>query len=90
MTARERRVLWVGGLVVALGLGVRVAPSAWGGVRSRSEALVRTLDLVARGEALLREAGTLPDTLGVRNARLVALAPTLLDGETPAAVTASL
>lgn len=90
MTKRERRVLWIGGMVVTLGLGVRVAPSLWAAARSRPVTLAQTVALVARGEALLETAGALPDTLGARNARLVALAPRLLDGDTPAAVTASL
>ena len=91
MTPRDRRALQVGSAaVVAALLVLRVLP--WG-VRHALDWRARTLQqqvTLGRAEALLAQTPAVRDSLGQALTRVVALAPALLDGRTPADAAASL
>jgi hypothetical protein len=88
---RERRVLaWGAAVMVAIVLLGRVLPAwrAW-----ERETLAGAAEIegeAARATATVQRAGQLPGTLKAHEGRLLALAPLLLDGETPAVGSATL
>lgn len=91
LSPRDRRALVIG--IVSIGGLVivgRIAP-AW---RAWEHATVASAGLAARSAArdqlLARNARAIHDSLGARKARLTALAPTWLDGDSPAAAGAGL
>lgn len=88
---RDRRVLAIGGLAVALMLGLGKGLPAW---RAWKNAAVARATLqtgrAADAEASVRGLRARIDTVEARQRRLGELAPALLDGTTPAASGASL
>lgn len=91
LSARDRRALSLGGLtIVAAVLFARGVPT----LRAWSDASVRSAREVVReaahAEASVRSAAALRDTMQARSARLVALAPALLDGASLTAAGATL
>lgn len=91
ISARERRVLLAGGgLIAALLLAVRGIP-AWKRWDADARAgAAEQMQAAARAAADVRGLSVLEDSVTARQARLVALAPRVLDGATPAAAGATL
>lgn len=91
MTPRDRRALVVGGAVIAIAvIGLRVLPT---GVRraTAAHALLRErAGLLARTRAELASLPKLRDSAAVLTRALVALAPQVLSGSTPAEASADL
>lgn len=89
--AHDRRALSVGALVIATAFAVTRGVPA---LRQWSHASVisarEILAEVARAEGSIRGAGASADTMRARSERLVALAPALLDGGSPATAGATL
>ena len=90
MKPRDRRALLIGSAALGLLLLVRAVPAARAAARDAANELDNTRGLLARAEALLLRAPALPDTLAARNARLVSLAPLLLEGASAAEAGAAL
>lgn len=91
LSRRDRRTLLVGGAVIFVVLLVFRGLPAWR--RWDADARASGAELVeaaARAEADVRSLPTLADSVAAREERLVALAPRVLDGGTPAAAGASL
>lgn len=91
LSGRDRRVLLAGAAAIALLLLVGRGIPAWrrwdAGVRASAAELTAE---AARAEAAVRALPTLRDSAEARRARLVALAPALLNGETTASAGAAL
>lgn len=91
LPARDRRALLAGSALILAGLiltrGLPAALRAHERLRARAEAGVR--ELASAREALAEEPGV-RDSLGARATRLVAWAPRLVGGATPAEGTAEL
>jgi hypothetical protein len=91
ISARDRRTLLVGvGIIGALVTLTRGVPAwrAWvAEARAGAEEQVRA---VADADALVAGARAARDTLALRDARYVALAPALIGGDTPAEASATL
>ena len=91
VSARDRRTLAIGaGIMLCAWLALRVAPWTARGVtnlRVRSTLAVLTME---RAREAVAEHPIVRESLAVRARRLVALAPRLLDGATPAEAGASL
>lgn len=91
VSARDRRALFVGTGVVAIAvLTLRVLPTAartWRGYRDKTLAEATTL---ARAETTLVQAPALRDSVTRTVAAILAMAPALVDGRTPADAQASL
>jgi hypothetical protein len=91
LPARDRRTLLLGGTVIALLLLLFKGLPAWrrwdAGARASGAELVAA---AARAQADVRSLPALADSVAARHRRLVALAPLVLDGSTPAAAGASL
>lgn len=91
LSRRDRRTLLLGGAVVALVLLAFRGVPAWR--RWDADARASGTELVtatARAQADVRSLPALADSVAAREKRLVALAPLVLDGSTPAAAGASL
>ena len=91
LAGRDRRTLLLGGAVIALVLLVFKGIPAWR--RGDADAWASSAEMVAaaaRAEADVRSLPALRDTVEAREQRLVALAPRVLDGSTPAAAGATL
>lgn len=91
LSARDRRTLLVGAIVVGTLLLVFRGIPAWrrwdAGTRSSAAELV---DAAARARAESRALPAALDSIDARQKRLIALAPRVLDGKTPAAAGATL
>jgi hypothetical protein len=84
MSDRDRRVLVLGGMTIALVIGAARGLPAWREWYTGSRAsAVRIRDELARAQASLRYGGVTRDSLVARKRRLVALLPLLASGETP-------
>lgn len=82
LTARERRAIGVGLALLALVLGLRVAPRLFAAAaRFTARAEATSLEL-ARGRELLEGELLMRDSLAARAQRMVRLAPLLLAGTT--------
>jgi hypothetical protein len=80
MTGRDRRALVLGGLVVALALMLRGASAAHRWLRSEHERLAASAEVLARTQAEVKAAATLPDSAARLRERIVGLAPDILTG----------
>lgn len=91
MTARDRRALLVGGVAVAAAvLGLRVLPWAVRRVTEAHAVLSERATLLARTRDEMASLPRLRDSAGVLSQALVALAPQVLSGSTPAEAGADL
>lgn len=91
MNQRDRRALIAGAVVIGSLFAFSRGLPAWRAWRhdAHEEAIAATTDL-ARARALLRFGRPLTDSLSARGDRMIALAPALLGGESPAAAGATL
>ena len=88
---RDRRALWLGGAVIAASLvGARGVPALIRAERDAIEAARATQAEAVRARSSVGSAEVVRDSLRARNARYLALAPLLLDGDTPAGAAAAL
>jgi hypothetical protein len=91
LSARDRRTAIIGvSVILATLVASRGVPSWRGWVREARAAAAEQVGAAARAASLVRGAGSLRDSLASRNARYLALAPTLLAGTSPAAAGATL
>ena len=91
MTPRDRRALVVGGVAVAVAvLGLRVLPWAVRRVTEAHAQLRERATLLARTRDEMASLPTLRDSAAVLSQALVALAPQVLSGATPAEAGADL
>lgn len=91
MTSRDRRALVLGGATaLAAVLGLRVLPWGIGSALSAQRELHQQAALLARARADLAESPRLRDSAEVLTPAVVALAPKLLSGDTPAEAVADL
>lgn len=91
LTAGDRRTLLLGiGVISVLLLGARGIPAwrRWDADARESGAELAAAAAVAQAD--VRNVAALSDSVAAREARLVAMAPRILDGSTPAAAGASL
>ena len=85
LTPRDRRVLTVGAIsCAALAMGARGIPALMRWTRDSRAAAAQLVGEEARARTSIARAAETRDTLAARNARYLALAPRLLDGETAA------
>lgn len=91
MTAHDRKALLRGaGIVLAAVLLLRVLPAGARWVASAREHATDRLSALARAQDAVRQMPALRDSLATAVARVVALAPRLLDGRTRAEASAAL
>lgn len=90
MTARDRRALRIGAVVVAFGLLVRLVPAALAAESRLRTGVVERTEAVARMQADLAQLGALERIAGEVQERLVELAPRLVSGRTKAEANAAL
>jgi len=90
VTAGERRVVFIGGAIVAVGLGARLAPVGAEAVGRRLD-LARSRHAVAvRARAAAARLPVLQDSLVVRARELISVAPMLFDGRSSPEISAAL
>jgi hypothetical protein len=91
MSPRDRRMLIIGGTVIASLIVLSKGVPAWrdwvADARSGAAEQVRA---ASEADGLVAHAKAMRDTLAARNARYVALAPALVAGHTPAEASATL
>jgi hypothetical protein len=91
MSARDRRMLLVGGSVIASLIVLSKGVPAWRDWVANSRAgAVEQARAAADADVLVSHATATRDTVVARNARYVALAPALLSGNSPAEASATL
>lgn len=91
MTARDRRALTAGAVVVGLALLLlRVAPSGWQRFQETTSATQARAELLARMRDDVESASRLEDSAAVITRRMAALAPALLVGGTGSEAAADL
>jgi hypothetical protein len=91
MSARDRRMLLVGGSVIASLIVLSKGVPAWHDWVANSRAgAVEQARAAADADVLVSHATATRDTVVARNARYVALAPALLSGNSPAEASATL
>jgi len=91
LTAREHRVLVAGAVAICLMVGTTKGLPAWRRWHAQTAASAEeSTAALARASAAVAGRRVLRDTLRSRRDRLVALAPMLLAGDSPAAAAASL
>jgi Type II secretion system (T2SS), protein M subtype b len=91
MTRRDRRALWIGvAIVVPVAVLIRVLPWGVRGVEAWRSHVRATSQTWARARALLATEPAIRDSLERALSQVVALAPKLVDGGTPAEASASL
>jgi type II secretion system (T2SS) protein M len=91
MNVRDRRAVVIGACVILIVLGGRYAApglSTW--QREARDAASGSAEKLARAKASLGRAAQVQDSLKVRSARVIALAPALLGGDSPATASATL
>jgi type II secretory pathway component PulM len=90
MMARDRRALLLGGVVIASALGLRVLPWAVRRATQTHAVLQERTTLLARTQEEMASLPTLRDSAAVLSQALLALAPQVLSGSTPAEAGADL
>jgi len=91
MSVRDRRALLFGACVMLIVLvGRNVVPALLTWERGVRDAASRNEEKLGRAKLLLRRAAQVQDSLKSRSARVVALAPALLGGDSPATASATL
>lgn len=91
LTSRDRRVLAVGAIAcTTLAAGARGIPALLQWTQDSRASAAQLVGEDARARASIARAAETRDTLTARNARYLALAPRLLEGETPAGAGATL
>ena len=91
MNGRDRRALVIGACVILIVLVVRnVVPALLTWQRGVRDAASRNEEKLGRANLSLRRAAQVQDSLRSRSARVVALAPAVLGGDSPATASATL
>jgi hypothetical protein len=91
MTVRDRRALVFGACMILIVLvGRNVVPALFTWQRGVRDAASRNEEKLGRAKLSLGRAARVQDSLKSRSARLVALAPALLGGDSPATASATL
>jgi hypothetical protein len=91
MNPRDRRALVLGASVILVVLlGKNVIPAILSGQREARDTASRNEEKLARATVSLKRATQVRDSLRARGARVIALAPALLGGDSPATASATL
>ena len=90
MTAQERRTAWVAGALVVSAIVLRSVPLAVGVMHAHADRLAARTQALSRARALAWGLNATRDSLAHELARVLALAPALIEGGTQAEASASL
>jgi hypothetical protein len=91
MSPRDRRMLIIGGTVIASLIVLSKGVPAWRDwVTEARSGAAEQVRAASEADGLVAHAKAMRDTLAARNARYVALAPALVAGHTPAEASATL